>query len=212
MSRRTLYRHVKAEGSSLRKLTNEVRCELRSSHRWPSALLQDEHRSRIAEKSDALIQIWSKLPLGSAWSTEERSMIKNEIEAVARAFYDLQDCARGWDREPARLKEQFLSDARASIAALDEHRVVQSFRSNRLRHSDCDVGDNPPVEAPRIAASGHDRGCREVAHTGNEHAFEVCSKASSSAAKLSALSWEQIHDSKARIAQSFALLQRYPTP
>ena len=41
-----------------------------------------------------------------------------EIEAVARAFYNLQDCARGWDREPERLKVGFLSLASLAMTAL----------------------------------------------------------------------------------------------
>jgi len=49
-------------------------------------------------------------------------MKSHEIEAVARAFYGAMEEARGWDREPERLKERVRSDARAAIATLDEHR------------------------------------------------------------------------------------------
>jgi hypothetical protein len=49
-------------------------------------------------------------------------MRSHEIEAVARAFYGATEEARGWDREPERLKESFRSNARAAIATLDEHR------------------------------------------------------------------------------------------
>jgi hypothetical protein len=41
------------------------------------------------------------------------------VEFVAKAFYDLQEGARGWDREPERLKEPFRQYARDAIALLD---------------------------------------------------------------------------------------------
>ncbi|MCB5175791.1 hypothetical protein [Microvirga lenta] len=44
----------------------------------------------------------------------------NPVEAVAKAFYDLQDGARGWDREPEVLKEPFREYARAAIALLHQ--------------------------------------------------------------------------------------------
>jgi len=47
-------------------------------------------------------------------------MNDTETEAVAKAFYAVTDGARGWDREPEILKEQFRTDARAAIAALSE--------------------------------------------------------------------------------------------
>ncbi len=47
-------------------------------------------------------------------------MTDSRIEAVARAFYSTQDCARGWDREPEWLKEQFLMLARAAVDILDK--------------------------------------------------------------------------------------------
>jgi hypothetical protein len=43
----------------------------------------------------------------------------DEIECIAKAFYALQDDARGWDREPERLKEAFRQDARTAIAMVD---------------------------------------------------------------------------------------------
>ena len=49
-------------------------------------------------------------------------MESHEIEAVAQAFYGTMDEARGWDREPERLKARIRSEARAAIATLDEHR------------------------------------------------------------------------------------------
>jgi hypothetical protein len=41
------------------------------------------------------------------------------VEFVAKAFYALQEEARGWDREPERLKEPFRRYARDAIALLD---------------------------------------------------------------------------------------------
>ncbi len=43
----------------------------------------------------------------------------DDVECIAKAFYALQDEARGWDREPERLKEAFRHDARAAIAMVD---------------------------------------------------------------------------------------------
>jgi hypothetical protein len=43
----------------------------------------------------------------------------DEVECIAKAFYALQDEARGWDREPERLKEAFRQDARTAIAMVD---------------------------------------------------------------------------------------------
>jgi hypothetical protein len=47
-------------------------------------------------------------------------MNQSEIEAVARAMSELQDGARGWGREPERLKVRFRRDAQTAIAMLDE--------------------------------------------------------------------------------------------
>ena len=44
-----------------------------------------------------------------------------EIEAVARALYEIQEEARDWHRASERRKEKFREEARAVIAALDEH-------------------------------------------------------------------------------------------
>jgi len=43
----------------------------------------------------------------------------DDVEYIAKAFYALQDEARGWDREPERLKEAFRRDARTAIAMVD---------------------------------------------------------------------------------------------
>jgi len=43
----------------------------------------------------------------------------DDVECIAKAFYALQDEARGWDSEPERLKDAFRRDARAAIAMVD---------------------------------------------------------------------------------------------
>lgn len=43
----------------------------------------------------------------------------DDVECIAKAFYALQDEARGWDREPERLKEAFRQDARTALALVD---------------------------------------------------------------------------------------------
>jgi hypothetical protein len=44
--------------------------------------------------------------------------MNQKIENVARAFYDAEDCAQAWDREPEILKEEFRRFAREAIALL----------------------------------------------------------------------------------------------
>lgn len=46
-------------------------------------------------------------------------MDDREVDLIARAFYDLQDCARDWDREPELLKERFRQEARTALQVLD---------------------------------------------------------------------------------------------
>lgn len=48
-------------------------------------------------------------------------MTGDEVEAVARALYETLENARGWDREPERLKQQLRKCARAAIGAIDKH-------------------------------------------------------------------------------------------
>jgi PAS fold len=48
-------------------------------------------------------------------------MIDEEVEAVARAFYETLENARGWPAEPPLLKERFRHQARSAIAALEQH-------------------------------------------------------------------------------------------
>jgi hypothetical protein len=50
--------------------------------------------------------------------------------SIAKAFYALQDEARGWDREPERLKEAFRQDARAAIAMVDADIAARRQASN----------------------------------------------------------------------------------
>ena len=54
----------------------------------------------------------------------------DEVECIAKAFYALQDEARGWDREPERLKEAFRQDARTAIAMVDAGIEVRRQASN----------------------------------------------------------------------------------
>jgi hypothetical protein len=44
-----------------------------------------------------------------------------EIEAVARALYEIQEEGWSWAREPEQLKDKFREEARAAIAVLDGH-------------------------------------------------------------------------------------------
>lgn len=43
-----------------------------------------------------------------------------KIENVARAFYEAEDDAHAWEREPEILKEEFRRLAREAIALLEE--------------------------------------------------------------------------------------------
>ncbi|MXQ13542.1 PAS domain-containing protein [Microvirga makkahensis] len=63
-------------------------------------------------------------------------MAKDEIEAVAQAFYYSLEGARDWEREPELLKERFRRDARAAIEALNGHRDTVTSR------------DIPPLAVP----------------------------------------------------------------
>ena len=141
---------------------------------------------------------------------------KNEIEAVARAFYDLQDCARGWNQEPARLKERFLSNARAAIAALDEPPVMLRSSLVAERSGDAQEGCEFLLDDDTASFLAHANSpCKDRRVTGvpsMDEAFRACSGASLTAATLVARSWEQISRSRALIAQSLALLQSQHIP
>jgi hypothetical protein len=61
-------------------------------------------------------------------------MAEDRIEAVARAFYGAQDCARGWNQEPEWLKERFRGYAQTGLTTFDEQtRLVQEDPADRLR-------------------------------------------------------------------------------
>ena len=47
----------------------------------------------------------------------------DQVEHVARAFYDVQDEARLWEHESEGIKELFRQDARAAIALLSNSRL-----------------------------------------------------------------------------------------
>jgi hypothetical protein len=56
-------------------------------------------------------------------------MVNNdEVEDVARAIYGSEYDARGWEQEPALLKERFLLEARLAIAAIDRLRMISATR------------------------------------------------------------------------------------
>jgi hypothetical protein len=54
----------------------------------------------------------------------------DDVECIAKAFYALQDEARGWDREPERLKEVFRHDARTALAMVDADIKARRQASN----------------------------------------------------------------------------------
>jgi hypothetical protein len=55
-------------------------------------------------------------------------MTQDEVEYVAQALYDAQECARGWRREPEILKERFRREARATIETLGLDREIITSR------------------------------------------------------------------------------------
>jgi len=59
-------------------------------------------------------------------------MTDEEVEAVARAFYESLDGARGWEMEPLRLKERFREQARVAIAALEQHEAETKLKIKPL--------------------------------------------------------------------------------
>lgn len=46
------------------------------------------------------------------------------IEHVAKAFYDAYEDARGWEKEPEIMKEEFRMFAREAIALLEECKEI----------------------------------------------------------------------------------------
>ncbi|MBM6583657.1 hypothetical protein ILT44_25995 [Microvirga sp. BT689] len=49
--------------------------------------------------------------------------LHQQIEHVARTFYDAQEEVPDWEREPEFLKEEFRQYARDAIALLGQHRA-----------------------------------------------------------------------------------------
>jgi mRNA deadenylase 3'-5' endonuclease subunit Ccr4 len=48
--------------------------------------------------------------------------LRQQVEYVARAFYDVQEEAPDWDNEPEFLKEEFREYARDALALLEQRR------------------------------------------------------------------------------------------
>jgi hypothetical protein len=48
--------------------------------------------------------------------------LHQQVEHVARAFYDAQEETPDWDNEPEFLKHEFREYARDAIALLEQHR------------------------------------------------------------------------------------------
>jgi hypothetical protein len=67
-----------------------------------------------------------------------------EIEAVARALYEIQDGARGWNREPEQLKTQFRRDAQTAIGMLAEAESNIRASQSAARTRDAGVFSNEP--------------------------------------------------------------------
>jgi hypothetical protein len=49
--------------------------------------------------------------------------LHQQIEHVARTFYDAHEEVPDWDNEPELLKEEFRQYARDAIALLEQHRA-----------------------------------------------------------------------------------------
>ncbi|MBQ0820711.1 hypothetical protein KBI52_10890 [Microvirga sp. HBU67558] len=105
---------------------------------------------------------------------------QGKIEDIARTLYDAQDCARGWNREPEQLKQPFRQYAQALTTVLI-------------------------VAADEISSDDYGEPGGRVAV--ESEVFQACSAASQTSARLVAQSWHQIRSSRARIAQSRALLR-----
>jgi hypothetical protein len=50
--------------------------------------------------------------------------LRQQVEHVARVFYDAQEEVPDWDSEPEFLKEEFRQYARDAIALLEQHREL----------------------------------------------------------------------------------------
>ena len=68
-----------------------------------------------------------------------------EVEALARALYEIQVEARNWEREPERLKVRFRQEARTAIAAFDKHDMqARTLRNSAHLHDLTVSSTNPP--------------------------------------------------------------------
>jgi hypothetical protein len=103
-------------------------------------------------------------------------MAKDEIEAVAQAFYYVLDGARDWEREPEVLKEQFRRDARAAVKALDEHRdsttscdIPPLVVTGKLRNVRDRLMNSPDISVLQVPGS---KAFRTVLR-GPDHTFDI---------------------------------------
>ena len=153
--------------------------------------------------------------------------VNAEIRTVAQAFYNLQDCARGWNQEPERLKAKFRSDAEAAIATLNRYRDLEPSRNTtpdhpkaeghaiaRAKFLEMTPAGEQPQSSPHEAGAGECRPERGTATIGpdGDPAFQICAQASAAAARLTAHSRDQIRHNRALIAQSRALLSSQQCP
>ena len=49
--------------------------------------------------------------------------LRQQVEHIARAFYDAQEEAPDWDSEPDFIKDEFRECARDAIALLEQHKA-----------------------------------------------------------------------------------------
>ncbi|MBM6594522.1 nitrogen regulation protein NR(II) [Microvirga pudoricolor] len=69
--------------------------------------------------------------------TSGGGMMDEEIEVIARAFYETGDDARGWDREPETIKCLFREKASAAILEIDRVPVDDTARLSFLPVNSC---------------------------------------------------------------------------
>jgi hypothetical protein len=87
-------------------------------------------------------------------------MTDDEIEAVAHAFYDLEESARGWEREPDVLKDCFRKKAFAAILAINEDmgaapaEDLSVLKSGHAGSRHLDTRPLPTCGNPRAARQG----------------------------------------------------------
>ena len=64
--------------------------------------------------------------------SREGHVMEYEIEAVARAFYSVEDDAQVWEREPEIIKEEFREHARTAMALLEQQRRQERYDSQAV--------------------------------------------------------------------------------